>query len=769
MLLLILNNLFPDQHPRIIITNPEKKNLIDKIERTPWAKAYFDELKRDLDEDMKLWQRQPDFFTSRLAMNWETHYTTPLVAKSRTVGGEGRAPVPTPRFEDARDWATNYHKPAGGIRHWRPYNDKGGKIWLINGKTGKEELVDPGLTGHNTSSINRALMELAERAAFLYWVTGNEQYAAFATDIFWTYTYGLYFTKPPKIIGDPGNMPHIIGVTSFEVIHEGIVRHLALCYDFLYSYLKKTGKDTRIPQVCLKRFAERIFRGGGAKGNWNLHQAGHIAYAALALEPDKSYPDGKGREYYLNIVLNANTKTQEGILRVIKHGFDQKTGLWPESPGYAFGSLKTLIEIGTLLARDETGKQLLTDPFLMKIMDAQTHILYPNGLSIGLGDLYYAKLPYQAYEDMVSALSFYGKREETGHLASILKHGIVTGLYQRRPRNLRSLVQMVEDLNHVPAALPPRYRHYYASPLNALIMRSHGQTFTMAATLAGYRGGHCHPNGISLELFATGMVLAPDPGRGSSYWQADHHEYYLQNIAHNTVVPCGNRAPKKAIKIVRMEPKPMEQALSDSLSWATVSFNYSSPATEQQRTVAMIKPEKQHGFFIDLFRSRIQSNAPQPFHDYVYHNMGSCRPEIPSNWHSASSFTNAKRLQRGYRYFKKVQQAKVDDLFAANFSLELPDATHCMKVFMPGQKNRTAFVMLAPPNRTAAHSPPPLTREKAKEPTSAFIIREDGADAWTHPFIAIMEPYLAHYGSRIRRIELLPVSHPLVVGIQITT
>lgn len=58
-------------------------------------------------------------------MNWETRYATPVTSRSRLVGGEGRAPVPTPRFAGARDWATKYSAP-GGIENLKPFNDQGG-------------------------------------------------------------------------------------------------------------------------------------------------------------------------------------------------------------------------------------------------------------------------------------------------------------------------------------------------------------------------------------------------------------------------------------------------------------------------------------------------------------------------------------------------------------------------------------------------------------------------------------------------------------------
>ena len=49
--------------------------------------------------------------SSRLFMNWQTHYTVPVVKNSRWIGGEGHAPVPTPRFGGAAIGPRNTNRP----------------------------------------------------------------------------------------------------------------------------------------------------------------------------------------------------------------------------------------------------------------------------------------------------------------------------------------------------------------------------------------------------------------------------------------------------------------------------------------------------------------------------------------------------------------------------------------------------------------------------------------------------------------------------------
>jgi hypothetical protein len=114
--------------------------------------------------------------SSRLFMNWQTHYITPLVRDSRSAGGVGRAAIPTPRFGGARDWATKYQAPAK-LEDLKPYNDNDGKVWLFNKETQKYEWADPGLTGRIFEIVNEQILQTAADAGFVYWITGDEKYA----------------------------------------------------------------------------------------------------------------------------------------------------------------------------------------------------------------------------------------------------------------------------------------------------------------------------------------------------------------------------------------------------------------------------------------------------------------------------------------------------------------------------------------------------------------------------------------------------------------
>jgi len=101
----------PSVHPQILVTTADRESIKAKVERHDWAKAAYAKFKTRIDDLVQRCQSDPQFMSSRLFMNWQTHYTVPVVRNSRWTGGEGHAPVPTPRFGGARDWATKYQSP----------------------------------------------------------------------------------------------------------------------------------------------------------------------------------------------------------------------------------------------------------------------------------------------------------------------------------------------------------------------------------------------------------------------------------------------------------------------------------------------------------------------------------------------------------------------------------------------------------------------------------------------------------------------------------
>jgi hypothetical protein len=749
-------------HPRILVAPEQRDTIREKIENAPWAKAALERIKADVDKHVARTSADPEWMTSRLAMNWDTHYTTPVTTQSRLVGGEGRAPVPTPRFAGARDWATRYSAPEA-LGDLKPRNDWNGKIWLRNDETGESEWVEPAVTGRTIESINARIMDLAAKAGFLHWLTGEKKYGRFAADIVWTYMAGFAHVTPPKIDPPDKGSADIIGMTSFEVIHEDIVTPISLAYDFAHAFLVGQGRDVSVIQDGLKRMIDRVIEGGGREGNWNLNQARIIAYGGLALEDDDQYADGKGRAYYTDIVLHADLPAQRGIVRVVEDGLDQTTALWPEAPGYGFGTAKDLLLIATLVGAEPDGQALLNAPILKRAVPAQERLLYPDGWSTGLGDTYHTRLSAMAAELMIAASRRSGDEVTEKKVTGLLAREIEGGFYRRDGNaDLVALTQFVDALSDAPAAGPVGERVSYGKPLNIVVQRNvrYGDAeHALAGALYGTDGGHVHANGLAMELYGAGAILAPDPGRGTSYWTPDHGEYYSQPPAHNTVIVNGissysaHGADHVPMKIERMEPQPGQPGVSPDVSFVRGSFAYPKPPANQSRTLALIRTGPRSGFYLDIFRSRAESG--EGFHDYLYHGLGrtmelSDAAGKPLPLKTSLSLISGNGLLKGYDYFEDEASAKTGGTFRGTIATETGGAAKGMRFWMPGDGARTVFAVSAPPTRSVRESWPEFM--DIRMPT-LVVRRKD--DVWRRPFIAVYEPFVGETASAIRSVRVL--------------
>ena len=77
---LVLGTAFSAQaadHPEIYVTPASREAIRSKITMAPWAKTGFAALKARIDPLVAKTQTDPAYVSSRLMMNWTTHYTTP--------------------------------------------------------------------------------------------------------------------------------------------------------------------------------------------------------------------------------------------------------------------------------------------------------------------------------------------------------------------------------------------------------------------------------------------------------------------------------------------------------------------------------------------------------------------------------------------------------------------------------------------------------------------------------------------------------------------
>lgn len=733
----------------MILISETREDLRRKVESQPWARAIYEDIVESVRPYVDRHAEDPEWIVSRLQMHWKTRYERTFVNGQVWSHGEGRAPVPTVRFAGRRDWAVPYARPA--LEDVRPYDEDERGIWLQNRQKEGDpwEWAPVGQTGQIIERINEQIVGMAEDAAFLYWYTGDETYARFAADIFWTYVQGMYHRRNPETFENHRNA-RILGLATFEVIHEAVTLSLAVTYDFLRAYLVEAGKDTTLVESLFKRWSDRIIEGGNAHGNWNLNQARFIVYMGLALQPNSAYDDGKGREHYVAQFTDESSENQTALKDLVPEEYDQDTGIWPEAPGYAFSVTDNILRLAHVI-RNATGEDVVAAfPVLEKAALVVFQYLFPNGYTVGFGDTYHQSPNPMSLELLISRARRDGDVDKERRLTAALKHQMaLTGVERDRSKSLFALTAFVEELADVPAGSSPlSTRTFHGPPVNVLIQRNgHDPLTGLMASLAGTKGGHMHANGMALELYGQGMVLGPDPGRGSSYWQAEHGEYYREYPAHNTVIVDGasgySANDDHPFQLLHLEPASGTEGVSAQVSFSDTAFDEPKTASDQRRLVSVIRTSPTSGFYVDIFRSR-RRDGKDLKHEYLYHNLGEAVSLTDADGGSITmrptdELGTAHGDLIGYDYFTEKQSVDHAGDLIAEFRVPQEDRPDVgMRAWIGGEEDRTVFTALSPQARSILHGSAP--RALRGKPVPMVLVRQRG-EAWSRPFVAVYEPF----------------------------
>ena len=735
-------------HPSIYITDHQKTDLLLRMERDRKVADYISSLKVKVKPYVQRYETEPAWITSRLQMYWNTKYQRVYVNGMDFSHGEGEAPVPTVRFSGSRDWDTDYLVP--DIADILPYMDSTKGLYLQNGvKPGKPwEWVHPAETGHVIEKINKKILDLAQDASFLFWLFGDTTYAAFAADILMIYLEGMYHRDPPQTVGNHHNAD-LMGLQTFEVIHEGVIKPITLSYDFLFSYLKEKNKDLELIQKVFKKWAEQEIKYGVPGNNWNLMQARYITYLALALESDEYYEDAKGQEYYIDQVLNQNSKKQKALRDVMKN-FDPTTGIWPEVASYSIMVSDDIIEVFCLMDKTLDNHLLAKYPLLEKAILANFNYLFPNGFTTAYGDAKHARLRFRALELLIAQHRKYGQSKKEELISQQLKSFMLDGAYDRD--DLKSLFQLffyVENLANVPPAesfadmVNPSF---YAPNVSWIVQRNgNGQENGMMVSKNGSLGNHSHANGINLELYAKGMVIAPDCAAGVSYWSDDHREYYSRFPAHNTVVVDGisdyrTMNSTHAFELNSMYPPASASSLMADFTYSEVTFLEPATQSLQHRLTGTVRTSESSGYFVDIFRSA-RKDGNDKKHEYIFHGQGTdlkVKGFSGKNleMHPTDELSSKKGDLVGYDYFEDKQEVVTTGHWVASFLTAVSIEKQVMtNVWMKGDLGRRVFTAKAPPSRAVHLQSVPAELYREEIPT--LIVRQEG-EAQTRPFVAVI-------------------------------
>lgn len=708
----------------------------------------YDRLKARTDVYLDKVQKQPDWLLSRLQMYWSSH-ATDVYFNNETFDHPGgdRAPVPTVKFAGTRSHGTDYNRPR--LEDVVPYDDDAdGSVTYVNKSSGQKEKVHPSKTGNQISSLNRQILGIARDAARLYAENGDERYAKMAFDVFDTFLKGLYYRNVPIDLSH-GHMQTLVGMTTFEVIHEDAINEVTEMYPLLKDY-QPCKDNMALYDAALKKWAENIIPNGVPHNNWDLIQATFVVRIALTLQSDKNYEDRKGRDYYLDYIVNQSSLRQWSIKKLADYGFDPQTHIWFESPGYSINVVKDFVIFADMMDR-ETGIDLFREiPSIEQAVFAAPQYLFPNRMICGFGDTHPNYMNTQLVELMLGYAQRHGNTDLEARLQLLL-------------------AAIAPD---AASAAIEKYvsKTFYSPNVSWLVQRTGMDTQRdLMISLNGALGNHQHANGISMELYGKGYVLGPDAGIGRTlYSGADYHEYYSRFPAHNTVCVDG-----VSDHTVMMSQHPFDVQFlqhSDNASVSQVSFLEPETQAEQVRTNGIVKTPN-GGYYVDIFRSR-RKDGKDKFHDYFYHNMGQSMTLTAANGadlylQPTEELAFAGGHLYAYSYIYDKYSARTDKDVKATFTTTCPNGRKIdMTMWMQGSRDREVFRALSPVNLEYERLGDFMPYKVDEQPVLTYVSRQYG-DAWSHPFVAIYEPSDSQSPSEIERVVFFEPKEKDAVGIRV--
>jgi hypothetical protein len=778
----------PQTHPRLLTVPGQRAVLQKQIQREDWAKEVHNGIKERIDPYLAKTQTQPDWLYSRLMMYWKSKATQVYIKGGVYSHAEGAAPVPTVRFGSSRGQASVYNRPK--IEDIIPYMDDTKGVYFHNTKKeGRPLEWGEQANASGIESINEQIMGLGKDAAFLYWLNDDDQYGKFAFDLFDTYMMGMYYRTEPIDLNN-SHAQTLVGLSTFEVIQERILNELAYLYDFLHPYIKAkhAGKIEKY-EATFKKWIDVTIKNGVPQNNWNLHQAKFILKVAMVLEDNKNYADGKGREYYIDYILNKSSARQWSLTKFLDYGYDAKNGVWSECPGYAQGVTKDLTNF--IRDYDNTFNQNLLPyaPVMKKAVQMLPQYLFPNGTITAFGDTHYGPIYTESLSDMIRMSQKYGQKSDEELFTKMYK--LFEPALSAQPKDQKKLpAHIFSFFTTKPLVLNKNIKDgkksdyitptFYAPNVSWFVQRNQfeDQQNGLMISQAGSLGNHMHANGISIELYGKGYVLGAESGRGSSYFQPDYLEYYSQFPAHNTVMVDGvSKYPEMlsnhAFDLLSHYPESGKTyGFYPGITYSNVYFLEPESRSDQNRFLSIVQNGEGSGYYLDIFRSKKQRSGDK-FHDYFYHNLGQELTVLNTKNEALTlkpseemAFAGGHLFALDYLWDKKSVKTAED--YQAIWKMIKPTGNHVyMNLWMKGYPGREIFTLKAP-STAAFRGKHGIPYDVDKEPFLTIAARQHG-EAWDHPFVSVFEPTDEKGGKTISSIKSFEIKNasPDFVGIEV--
>ncbi|MRT93807.1 hypothetical protein EMN46_12730 [Ancylomarina sp. 16SWW S1-10-2] len=758
---------FAQNHPSLYAKKEDRQAILAKIKSEEWAKNAWESLKEKIDPYVDRHQSDPEWITSRMSMYWKdgAHFTQCYIKNQNWDYGEGNAPVPTVRLPGMRTWNSYINVP---LENRIPYSENGDMLAIDRASDDKTPVLVPyKKTGHMVRANNGEILKLAENASFAYWITKEEKYAKFSADIFYTWLMGIYYMNPPldpqeSTKGPGGYAPGgIMGYYDYEQIHDDHQINAAITYDFLYDFLnehpaehlKMIKKDlTEVAGVVFKRFIDLGLIRGGKRGNWNVNGFKNIVPSMLVLEPNDYYKDKKGKEYCIPYYTKITTDYHEALPDFIKN-FDEVTGLWPESPGYASGMIGAILKMGMPLYNAGINT-IGENPLLQKAAMANLGWLDARGNLVVIGDMRGGPTDFAVFENMLTYYTWEGDAENAKKMATVIRKGIASGQYNRSDIDWKGIC-LYEALPDSGSELP-FHRVAYSEHHRHIIMKNgNGEENGLMFTLyGGSKGGHLSPNGLAMQFYGKGWALNPDASAYESYWSKDA-AYHREITGSNTIMPGYT---KGEISINAMDPFVDESSSFYNTSETSASCSFADiSAEEKRRMVAMIRTSETTGYYVDIFHSNQSDN------DYVQHMIGDVVSVVDNSGktlelNAVDSISHP--YHSAYSFYKNPAKVNYDKDFQATWTVNKVKPSFCVEMWMMGQDNREIYLVDAPPSTLRADLTPGMVN-RSPQTTPTILVRQTDNNAEKKPFVAVFESF-NEGGKSIQKISKIATSDHFV-------
>jgi len=732
--------LVAQDHPRILVDNDDKQDVLLKIESQAWAKELYGGMLEKIEPIADRHTRQPEWILSRYQMyrvpgrHYTDFYTDP--GGTALIKMEGNGPVPTIR-------GTTHKRPPLDPEGFRfrvpeleefPVYDTAYEMFLQStAPSGKWYWTDPQTM---VGAINGAINTICLESAIIYWLTGEKKYASLAADILIQWVNGAYHQNPYQGACRDGFF-------AVQSLSDLAYSTMPLAFDFLYDYLEKNEAPFDKFDNVFGRMTQTQLERGFWNNNWFAAQSPTYLYSALALS------DKAKRDEYLHYFMYEDRISGSCGRLSLKSTCERwltPDGHWKEPGGYHNFPVGNILRAS--VAAEKNGYHVFTEfPPLYRASYAMMRYLFPHQKVMAFGDTRRGGMDPRHLEIAISMADKY-RDPILPTLVTVMNQSIENG-YKRKESGWFGLLSNIGEFPEVDRAevkLPRTgtldfakcyYQRNGTDPVNGMMCYLQGATYN-----------HNHCNGIGMELYGQGMVLGNDPGIGGHYDTPNYINYYALFAAHNTVIAAGKSGPTRAfrggggskpmgaIELKKMEPLPDQTAVSPYCSFSSVRYLEPSTNTSQKRTLALIRTSENSGYYVDIFHSDNKEK-----NEYLYHNLGTSisvfdKLNNPIPMHQTEKLSeHVDGYGPGYKLFRDKQTTRgyAGDV-KVKFRLNVEgDEDIFMDMHIPGGTDREYFIAMAPKSYTAPE-------EYKLIPNPVAIVRQKG-DAWDHPFIVVYESY----------------------------